>query len=570
MLKTLLIKDYALIENIEVEFGKGLNIITGETGAGKSILIDAMGLLLGERASIEVVRKGADKSIVEGVFETSNNKKVEQLLTTNEIEFNSELIVRREVSLKGTNRCFLNDTPVTLNLIKEVGDLLVDLHGQHEHQSLLRTETHIEMLDDFANLGEQLQDFRESIRKLTAQVKELKDILEKESLFKEKRELYEYQIKEIDAVAPQVDEDEKISDELKILENSERLLMLTSDIYNELYENEQSIQDQLAEIKNKLAELNKIDKSFFEKFEELESVLVMLTEISSFVRNYKDKIDIDPKRLEEMRERLGLLNLLKKKYGGSLKAVIEHRQIIGKEFDHAENFSQKINQLEKQISDMRKECGTKAKKLSNERKNISKKIKKEIEDALKYLGISDSVFETKIINEIVPDSSDNFISIDGKNFRFNQHGYDEIEFFVSTNIGEDPKPLVKVASGGEVSRIMLGLKSILAKSDRLPILIFDEIDTGVSGRIAQKVGQVLKSLASFHQIIAITHLPQIAGLSDLHFAVEKKKSGDRVVSSIKKLNNDERIKEVAKLISGEKITEAALLGARELMGLTKK
>lgn len=569
MLKTLIIKDYALIENIEVEFGKGLNIITGETGAGKSILIDAMGLLLGERASTEVVRKGTEKSIVEGIFEISGNRKVEKLLTENNIEINSELIVRREVSLKGTNRCFLNDTPVTLNIIKEAGDLLVDLHGQHEHQSLLKAETHVEMLDDFANLEKQLLEFHDASKRLTNQIRELKELSQKENLLKEKRELYEFQIKEIDAVNPQEDEEEKLTDELKILENSEKLLSLTNEIYNALYENEHSLQDQIAEVKNKIIDLTKIDKSFNENLIELESVLVSMNDIALSIRSYKDKIDIDPNRLEKMRERLGALNLLKKKYGGSLKAVIEHRKNIGDEFELAENFSLKIDQLEKQIFDSRMNSGVIAKRISQERKGISKKIKKEIEEALKYLGISESVFEVKIINEISSDHSENYIIIDSKNYRFNEYGYDNVEFFVSTNTGEDPKPLVKVASGGEVSRIMLGLKSILAKSDKLPILIFDEIDTGVSGRIAQKVGQVLKSLASFHQIIAITHLPQIAGLSDLHFAVEKKKSGERVVSSIKKLTVEERIKEVAKLMSGEKISEAALLGARELMGLSK-
>jgi DNA repair protein RecN (Recombination protein N) len=569
MLKTLLIRDYALIENIEVEFGKGLNIITGETGAGKSILIDAMGLLLGERASTEVVRKGSEKSVVEGLFDVTGNKKVQQLLTANEIEFDSELIIRREISLKGTNRCFLNDTPVPLNLIKETGDLLVDLHGQHEHQSLLRAETHIEMLDEFANLEIQLNEFRSESLQLSALSKELRELIQKENLLKEKRELFEYQIKEIDAVSPQEGEEEKLSDELKILENSEKLLSLTNDIYNAVYENEHSIQEQIADVKNKILELSKIDKSFNENLSEVDSILASLVDISSFMRSYKDRIDIDPNRLEEIRERLGSLNLLKKKYGGSLKSVLEHREKIGTEFELAENFSLKISQLGEKIDDSRKACGLPAKKLSQERKIVSNKIKKEIEDALKYLGIADSVFKVKLENEIVSNATENFIIVDGKNYKFNEYGFDNIEFFISTNIGEDPKPLVKVASGGEVSRIMLGLKSILAKSDKLPILIFDEIDTGVSGHIAQKVGQVLKSLASYYQIIAITHLPQIAGLSDFHYAVEKKKAGDRVVSSIRILKGEERIKEVAKLMSGEKVTEATLNGARELMGLSK-
>jgi len=301
MIKTLLIKDYALIENIQVEFGKGLNIITGETGAGKSILIDAMGLLLGERASNEVVRKGSDKSIVEGIFDVSGNKKIIKLLTDNEIDVSDELIVRREVSLKGTNRCFLNDTPVTLNLIKEAGDLLVDLHGQHEHQSLLRTETHIEMLDDFANLNSLVEQFQSNASKLNNILKELSELSEKENLIKEKRTLYEFQIKEIDVVSPQIDEDEKLEEELKVLENSERLITLTNEIYNSIYEDEGSIRDRLSEVRNKLDELSKIDKQFVEKYNELDSAFSLLDDVSSFIRSYKEKIDIDPERLGAVR-----------------------------------------------------------------------------------------------------------------------------------------------------------------------------------------------------------------------------------------------------------------------------
>ena len=570
MLKSLLIKDYALIENINVEFGKGLNIITGETGAGKSILIDAMGLLLGERASTEVVRKESEKSVVEGIFDVKGNKKIISLLKENDLEVNDDLIVRREISLKGTNRCFLNDTPVPLNLIRETGDLLVDLHGQHEHQSLLRTETHIEMLDDFAGLEADLLKFKSASQKLNSLHKDLKELKEKENLLREKKELYEFQISEIDAVNPEPGEEESLADELKILDNSEKLLSTAQEIYANLYEAENSIHDRLGETKNKLADLARIDKSFLEKLGECESAYAILSEIASFIRSYKESVDLDPARLEEVRERLGALNLLKKKYGGSLESVLEHRKKIGTEFDLAENFASKISAMENEINDFRKECGNHAKKISQERRSVSKKIKKEIEEALKSLGISDSLFDVDILNNEAEATDENYILVDAKKFKYNSRGYDEVEFFVSTNAGEDPKPLVKVASGGEVSRIMLALKSILAKSDMLPILIFDEIDTGVSGRIAQKVGQVLKSLASFHQIIAITHLPQIAGLSDLHFAVEKGKRGERVVSSLRRLENEEKIEEVAKLMSGEKITESALNGARELMGIKKK
>ncbi len=565
MLSSLNIKDYALIENISIDFEKGLNIITGETGAGKSILIDAMGLLLGERASTEIVRKGAAKSIVEGVFNIDGNKKIENLLGENNVDFLPEMIVRREISLKGANRCFINDTPVTLNLIKEVGDLLVDLHGQHAHQSLLRTETHIEMVDEFGIDGTMLNEFSEAGRHLSNLLQDIKGLKNKESSLKEKRALYDFQIKEIDEIAPVEGEDDQLEQDLKILDNSERLLGLSNEIYNGLYDIEESVHDRLVDIRNRLNELMKIDSSFKEKIEECDSAIVIINEIAEHMRGYRDRIDLDPVKVEEVRERLGAITLLKKKYGPTLKAVLEHREMIGREVDLAENFSVRIEKLNEEIENLRVKCGTIANKLSQKRKEISKIIKTEIEKALSYLGISDSVFEVKISNLKASDDTENYLLLDNQKFKYNTCGFDEVEFFISTNIGEDPKSLVKVASGGEVSRIMLALKSILAKNDKLPLLIFDEIDVGVSGRIGQKVGKMLKSLADFHQIIAITHLPQIAGLADHHYVVEKRTIRDRAITSIKKLSNDERVKEVAKLMSGEEITAASLKGAQELI-----
>ncbi len=567
MLKSLLVKDYALIGHINVEFGRGLNIITGETGAGKSILIDAMSLLLGERASTEVVRKGAQKSIVEGVFEVEGNKKVKNILEGNEIDVLPELIMRREISLKGNNRCFLNDTPVTLNIIKEIGDLLVDLHGQHEHQSLLRTETHIEFLDEFGATENLLKDYKEKFAQLSEFSRKLNELKQKENILKEKKDIYQFQIKEIDTVSPQEDEEEKINEELNILENSEKLSELTNSIYDTLYESENSVHDMIGKIEKDIEELEKIDKSFSEIRSECESAVSLINDISQFVRNYKAKIDIDPEHLEELRNRLGAIVMLKKKYGGSVKAVIEHRNKIGEEFKLAENYSGSIENLESEIKKLREICGISAEALSKKRKEISKKVQKEVQEALTYLGIENSIFKIEIKQISIDKNASDFILVNKKPYKYNSNGYDEVEFFISTNPGEDPKPLAKVASGGEISRVMLVLKSILAKTDKLPLLIFDEIDTGVSGRIAQKVGRALKNLAGFHQIISITHLPQIASLADQHFAVEKTLNDDRVVSLIKKLGKDDRIKEVAKLMSGEKITEASLKGAKELMGI---
>jgi DNA repair protein RecN (Recombination protein N) len=565
MLKSFEVKDYALIEHISVEFGSGLNIITGETGAGKSILIDAMSLLLGERASTEVVRKGAEKSFVEGIFNVKGNKKVKFLLEENDIEFTDELIIRREISLKGSNRCFINDTPVNLNLVKDIGNLLVDLHGQHEHQSLLRTETHIDYLDEFGSYDDLLQQYKSLYSELLNRENELKELREKENSIKEKKDFYTFQIKEIDNISPQEDEEEKLIGELKILENSEKLAELTTGIYQLLYESDNSVQDALSKVRNHLQKLCEIDKTFLDAVNESEAALAQVEDISNLVRSYNSKLNLDPEEVEEKRERLGAINLLKKKYGGSVKSILDYRQKIGKEYELAENFAGKINDLSKAILELRKSAGVLAKKISQQRIQTSKLVKKGIEETLKELGIPEPEFKTEIKNNLT--EKDEGIYVDGKFYNATSKGIDEVEFFILTNPGEDLKPLVKVASGGEVSRIMLALKSTLAKNDKLPLLIFDEIDVGVSGRIAQKVGNALKNLASFHQVISITHLPQIASLADHHYSIEKIAQNERVISSIKKLPESERITEIAKLLSGEKITEASLKSARELIGI---
>ncbi len=563
MIKNLQIKDYALIDQINVEFGKGLNVITGETGAGKSILIDAMGLLLGERASTEVVRKDASKSIVEGIFEVEENKKVKRLLDENDIDHNPELILRREISVKGSNRCFVNDTPVPLSLIKDLGNLLVDLHGQHEHQSLLRTETHIDFLDEFGDYAELLNKYRLYYYELINTKNELESLKKHESTLKEKSEIYSFQIKEIDSISPENKEDEKLSSELMILENSEKLAGLTSEVYSLLYEDEKSIHELIVKVRNDLIKLAEIDKSFNESTNEAETVLALVNDISSFIRSYKSNVEFKPEHIDDIRDRLGTITLLKKKYGGSIKSIQEHRKIIGEKFDLADNISEKINDLQNRLLEQRKNAGTLAFSISKKRKETSEKVKQGVEEYLKELGISHPDFQTKIINEVGEES--NYLTFNNKPFSCSAKGVDKVEFFISTNSGENPKPLAKVASGGEVSRIMLSLKSTLAKSDKLPLLIFDEIDAGVSGRIAQKVGNLLKELAVFHQIITITHLPQIAGLADHHYVVEKKFKDGRVSSLIKQLDAKERILEVAKLMSGAEVTDTTLKSAKQLI-----
>lgn len=569
MLKNLSIKNYALIDELELEFETGLNIITGETGAGKSIIIDALNLILGERATVEEIRSGADKAIVEGIFTIIGNKKVQQLLNDSEIECEDEIIVRREVNQKGQSRAFVNDTPIPISQLKLLGDFLVDLHGQHEHQSLLRPETHIDLLDDFGGLDNLVKDFRQSYHELDSKLSELKELISKRDALKEKKELYAFQIKEIDEVNPVPGEIDKLESELKILENAEKLYESTAKLYEILYDSETSIHDQLVVVRNQLQDLSQIDKSFEAIREESESAKAVVDEVTRFVQSYSSKIDFNPQRLEEIRERLGVLTMFKKKYGGSLEAAIEYREKIGKEFALAENFDEEIQKLESKAESARAKVSEIAERLSTKRREVAERVTKSIVGVLSEIGIEKSKFEVEIVNMEykAEDARLKPLAKLGRNFyETSDKGFDTVEFYISTNVGEEPRPLAKVASGGEISRIMLALKTILAKSDRLPLLVFDEIDTGISGRIAAKVGKSLKTLSGFHQIIAITHLPQIAGMADTHFRVEKIVKGRRAVTQVSKLSDEDRILEVAKLLSGDDVTQAGISGAKELIG----
>ena len=567
MLTSLEIKDYALIENIKVEFNSGLNIITGETGAGKSILIGALGLLLGERASSETVRKGAQKSFVEGIFDIGENEKVKHFLVENEFEITEELIVRREISLKGSNRCFINDSPVQLSQIKLVGDLLIDLHGQHDHQSLLRVDTHIELLDEFCEINNELADYVTSKKELFSAIGEIEKLRKNEKNLKDKLELNSFQLKEINAVSPELDEDVKLEKDLNILENSENLFDTSSQIYSAIYEDENCAYDLLVNIQNRINSISRIDDSLMAKKDEVGTALELIKDVGDFIRDYKDKIEIDPTVIEEQRARLGAIQLLKKKYGGSLKNILEFKEKIEDELSLAENFSDKIIEFERKIENLRTKVKHAALGLSTKRKKEAKSINKLIEESLDYLGINDSKFEIRFDYE-ENRSSQYFVEIDKQKLALYPNGIDLVEFYISTNKGEDLKSLAKTASGGEISRIMLAIKSVMAKNEKLPLLVFDEIDTGVSGRIAQKVGKVLQQLSSSHQIISITHLPQIAAFAHHHYSVQKVTTNGRAISLINKLEGDDRIVEIAKLISGENVTKSNLDTAKELMTIS--
>ncbi len=567
MLKTLSIKNYALIEELSAAFEPGLNIITGETGAGKSIIIDALSLVLGERADADAVRKGAEKTIVEATLGAADNKRLKKFLQDNQIDWSDELILRREVSAKGQSRSFINDTPCTLALLKVVGDLLVDLHGQHEHQSLLRPETHIELLDDYGRLDGLVKEFGDAHTEATALIREIEELKSREQQLMERRVLYEFQIKEIDGVGPHAGEEMELEAELNILENAERLFSATEKLFHMLYEGDNAVHDQLVIARNELENLAMIDKSFEEPRNEAASAAAIVDELAKFIQGYNSKVEFNPERLDDIRNRLGQLSLLKKKYGGSIESILLHRETVGKEFALASDFQGRIAALQAKLDAARGTASTLAFRLSGKRAEVAKKVSKAIEQALLALGIAHAVFETRIEHRRSMRVEKAVVKQGRDSYESTPKGIDEVEFYVSTNVGEDAKPLIKVASGGEISRIMLALKMILAKSDQLPLLIFDEIDVGVSGRIAQAVGQNMKKLSEFHQVIAITHLPQIAGFADAHFVVEKIEEKKRSFTQLRKLELDERVNEVARLMSGEEITQTGLRSARELMGV---
>ncbi|HOJ18547.1 MAG TPA: DNA repair protein RecN [Ignavibacteriaceae bacterium] len=563
MLTFLLIKDYALIKSLEINFGTGLNIITGETGAGKSIIIDAMNLLLGERASVELIRKGADKSIIEGAFDISGNKKVKSLLLANNLELHQTLTVRRELYQKGNNRCFVNDSMVPLSLLKEFGNILVDLHGQHEHQSLLRSDTHIDYLDEFCNNEKLLEEYFNQYKLLQRKIEELNSLHKNMENIRLRKDFVSFQINEISAVNPQPNEDEQITKELSLLESSEKRLELAAQLADLLYDAEDSARDKLSKAKLISEELSGIDSALKVIAEELGNALTSVKESANSVRSYSASIEIDPEKLNEMRKRLSDIQLLKKKYGMSLSSLLDLYSKLNDELRLSENFEDDVTARKIEIEQIRKLAGEKAKLLTSARKKGAAKLEKSVLATLSELGIQNSVFKVEITGR--KDGGADFIIVGNDNFGYTSKGIDDVEFYLSTNPGEDVKPLAKVASGGEVSRIMLALKTALAMNEKLPLLIFDEIDSGISGRIAQKVGAALKRLASSHQIISISHLPQIAAFREHHFLVEKMEDENRAVSSIRKLNEEDSIVEIAKLMGGDKITRANIRAAKELI-----
>jgi DNA repair protein RecN (Recombination protein N) len=563
MLRSLRIKNYALVDQLEIEFQPRLNVLSGATGAGKSIIVGAVDLILGERASSQVVRTGSDTATIEAVFQPPKDPTIREILAKlGTVPQEEMLLIRREISSKGQNKCFLNDRLITLTSLKALGDRLADLHGQHEHQSLLNVERHIEFLDHYGDLDNHISRVEEVFRILRQKQRELADLQTGKRMDEEKRQLYQFQIQEIQKADLRPEEEEKLTGERKILENAEALFQMVSHLYHQLHESDASVVERLSVLSRDLKNGAGIDSRLKDPKDALESCLITLQDVARFVEEYKRRLEFDPEKLEMIRERLNLISTLKKKYGKNVQDILKYKVQIESELDKIENKDKIIESLEEEIrklsDDLKKECCL----LSRKRKEKAIQLSRRIQKTLTGLGMDKTKFEIRIVQKEDPNG---MIELDGKRVFVDEKGMDQVEFFVSPNPGEEPKPLARIASGGEISRIMLALKSILAKVDRVETMIFDEIDVGIGGEVASAVGKSLKDLGSSHQVIVITHLQQIASQADHHFKVFKEGIKGRTVTRIKYLDPGERVKEIARMISGEKVSSVTLKQAKEMI-----
>jgi DNA repair protein RecN (Recombination protein N) len=561
MIKSLYIKDFALIDELEVEFERGLNILTGQTGAGKSIIIGALNMILGERADTDVIRQGADKAISEATIHVGEDAELKVLLEENEVEFNEFLILRREIRTTGS-RAFINDTPVNISVLKAAGDLLVDLHGQHDHQLLLKEENHLGVIDGFGEVDPILKNYRLEFRKMTELQKELRVLRKREHELQEKTELYRFQVKELEEAKLDQVNVEELEAEMNLLDNAEVLDQKAAAIAEMGDADEPNIIQLLNFLKLNLEDLARIEPEFKNYLSEINAARVSVNEAIAFAERYRNSIEFNPNRLEELRQRQADLNRLQKKYLRDLPELVSYLHEIQRELSLADNFDLEIEKLELKVSDQAKVLKEKAVQLHKVREHIGEKLASQIQQELAKVGIPHSKLDVRV-DWLLSDKG--WIEVEGQHIECTEKGCDDVRMFISTNKGEEPKPLAKIASGGEISRVMLALKTILAKEHSLPVMIFDEIDTGISGEISEKVGISMRKLSSHCQIVAITHQPQIASQAHKHYKVAKAEEGERTVTRIIPLSDEEHIHEIASLMSGSQISESALNSARELI-----
>lgn len=550
MLRELRIRNFAVIDDLHLELRPGLNALTGETGAGKSIIVGALSLLLGERASAEDVRAGEDEAVVEAAFDVQGREAV--LERCREAGVGVEegwLVLRRRVRREGRNRAWINDSPATAGLIWELGSALVEMHGQHEHQRLTRPPAQRRILDAYAGAEETAR----AVRGLHGELEEVREEIERvERRAREAREradYLEFKAAEIEDAELEPGEEEELRAEARRLENSEDLMALAGTLHEAVYAGGRAVVDRLGELSRELEELVRLDPEAEELEQMLGSARAELEELGRRLGSYRDGVDHDPARLERIRSRLDEIFRLKEKYGRTVEEVVEAGREARRELEALESSEERVEELEAREDELAEDLEEAAAELSRARRDAAGRLEDEIEPLLEELGMEGGRFEVELEPRTPP----------------GPHGAESVEFRVSLNPGFDPGPLSRVASGGELSRVMLALEAVLARADDVPSLVFDEIDAGVGGRVAHQVAAELAAVSDDHQVFVVTHLPQIAARADTHFRVEKRPVEGRAATHVEALEGDDRVSELARMLGGDPESEVSRDHAQELM-----
>ena len=548
VLNLLRIKNLALVEELEWQIAPGFTAITGETGAGKSIIIGALQLLLGERADKSLIRTGADTCTAEAIFTGKELQKLNpQLIEAGVEPSTDDLIIKRTLSAAGNNRQFINGSPTTLSILKSIGDALVDLHGPHDHQSLLSPDKQLDLLDSFARAEEQVEEYRKHFRQLETLAAEHTALNTAETAREQELDLLRHQVTEIDSANLVADEEDEIEKRYKLSSSSKRLIELAGSAANKLSEADESVLSQLAETQRLLRELEKIDISTAELSSEHAAAVVQLSEIARSLSDYAEKLDLDPEQLAALEQRVSLFETLKRKYGGSIAEVIEFGRRAAERMQKIEGRDAELERLTKEIEKVRGQMNRAGDALRKLRAKAAPKLSETIRKNLADLGFRQSEFEAKLSALDEPRAS----------------GFDSVELLFSPNPGEPLKPLRAIASSGEISRLMLAIKSALAAHDAIPLLVFDEIDTNVGGEIAHAVGAKMQTLGREHQLICITHLAPVAAAASSHFVVTKDVVRGRTFSNLQEVAGKARREEIARMLGGK--SESALQLAASLL-----
>jgi DNA repair protein RecN (Recombination protein N) len=561
MLVQLKISNFAIIKNLEISLRPGLNTISGETGAGKSIIINAMNLILGARASADLIRSGCKEATVEALFSFPENRFLKEMLSESGISFDDELLIKRNISSEGRNKILINGSLATLQMLSSLGANLISISGQHEHQLLLRPENHLYLLDEFGGLSPQRADLVELFTGYQS-LEDKIDLLEKEiKEALERQDLTVFQIQEIEGAQISPGEDVALTNEKRLLQHAEELLEIVSEGYQDLYEKNDSVLSAISHCTKRLDRGAQIDPGLSPIRDDLVEIGVRLEDVSLSLRDLQKNIQMDPRRLEEVGGRLELLNRLKRKYGPSLEDVMRFRDNLASIMDDLEEKRSVLDRLLKERQGLKRGLIDAAAALSKQRMKWARVLEDKMEKELHQLHMEQTRFQVRFLE--TPGDKDESDKNTAENLRAD--GFDRPEFMISPNVGEELRPLSRIASGGELSRIMLALKSILARSASVETIVFDEVDSGISGATAEVIGEKLLSLAQYHQILCITHLPQIASQGQIHFLVRKEVIDARTQTTISELDHESRIQEIARLLGGRKITARAVAHAKEML-----